>query len=112
MPNRAGKSGSVTAPVIFARRSWLLGSVPLGQSFPRLPRGAYSYAKASTASLRPASYSVRALLLEQFPTLSVLITPGWIVRAGFIAIAGGMVGALYPAWLAGRKDAVEALAYE
>jgi ABC-type antimicrobial peptide transport system permease subunit len=29
-----------------------------------------------------------------------------------IAVAGGLLGALYPAWLASRKDVVEALAYE
>jgi ABC-type antimicrobial peptide transport system permease subunit len=34
------------------------------------------------------------------------------VRAALIAAAGGLVGALYPAWLASRKDVVEALAYE
>jgi putative ABC transport system permease protein len=29
-----------------------------------------------------------------------------------IAIVGGLLGASYPAWLASRKDPVEALAYE
>jgi ABC-type antimicrobial peptide transport system permease subunit len=27
-------------------------------------------------------------------------------------VAGGLLGALYPTWLASRKDPVEALAYE
>jgi putative ABC transport system permease protein len=58
------------------------------------------------------SYAARAFFLSAFPTLSILITGDWIVRAGFIAIGGGMLGALYPAWLASRKDAIEALAYE
>ena len=58
------------------------------------------------------SYAVRAGFLKIFPTLSILITPEWIVRAGLIAILGALVGASYPAWQASRKDAVEALAYD
>ncbi len=58
------------------------------------------------------SYLVRAGFLAIFPTLSVLITTGWIVRAGLIALAGAVIGASYPAWLASRKDAVQALAYD
>jgi putative ABC transport system permease protein len=58
------------------------------------------------------SYLVRAGFLWKFPTLSILITGGWILRAGFIALIGAMIGASYPAWLASRKDAVEALSYD
>jgi len=58
------------------------------------------------------SYAVRAGFLKMFPTLSILITPEWMVKAGLIAIAGAIVGASYPAWQASRKDAVEALAYD
>jgi putative ABC transport system permease protein len=58
------------------------------------------------------SYLVRAGFLALFPTLSILITPGWIFRAGLIALAGALFGASYPAWLASRKDAVQALSYE
>jgi putative ABC transport system permease protein len=58
------------------------------------------------------SYLVRAGFLAIFPTLSVLITPGWIIRAGLIALVGALFGASYPAWLASRKDAVQALSYE
>ena len=58
------------------------------------------------------SYLARAFFLSAFPTLSILITADWIVRAAVIAVAGGLLGALYPAWLASRKDVVEALAYE
>jgi len=58
------------------------------------------------------SYVVRAAFLAGFPTLSILITPGWIARAGAIAMAGALFGASYPAWLASRKDAVEALSYD
>src|SRR5439155_461605 len=55
------------------------------------------------------SYLVRAGFLWKFPTLSILITTDWIFRAGLIALAGAMLGASYPAWMASRKDAVEAL---
>jgi putative ABC transport system permease protein len=58
------------------------------------------------------SYLARAFFLSAFPTLSILITGDWIARAALIAVAGGLLGALYPAWLASRKDVVEALAYE
>jgi putative ABC transport system permease protein len=58
------------------------------------------------------SYLVRAGFLAAFPTLSILITPGWILRAGLIALVGAMVGASYPAWVASRRDAVQALSYD
>ena len=58
------------------------------------------------------SYVSRALFLETFPTLSILITPNWILRSSLIALAGGLLGASYPAWLASRKDAIEALSYD
>jgi len=58
------------------------------------------------------SYAVRAAFLAGFPTLSILITPDWILRAGAIALTGALFGASYPAWLASRKDAVEALSYD
>jgi putative ABC transport system permease protein len=58
------------------------------------------------------SYASRAVLLLKFPTLSILITPGWILKAAVIAIVGGLIGASYPAWMASRKDPIEALAYE
>jgi putative ABC transport system permease protein len=58
------------------------------------------------------SYAVRAAFLAGFPTLSILITTEWILKAGGIALAGAVFGATYPAWLASRKDAVEALAYD
>src|SRR5271154_2298902 len=58
------------------------------------------------------SYLVRAGFLAIFPTLTVLITTGWIIRAGLIALVGAFFGASYPAWLASRKDAVQALSYD
>jgi putative ABC transport system permease protein len=58
------------------------------------------------------SYAVRAAFLAGFPTLSILITPYWVLRAAAIALAGAIIGASYPAWLATRKDPVEALSYD
>jgi len=58
------------------------------------------------------SYAVRGAFLAEFPTLSILITPGWLLRAAGIALVGTIFGASYPAWMASRKDAVEALSYD
>lgn len=58
------------------------------------------------------SYFTRAVLLTKFPTLSILMTTEWLVKSAAIAIVGGIVGASYPAWLASRKDPIEALAYD
>ena len=58
------------------------------------------------------SYAARAAFVARWPTLPIQITAGWILRAAGIAIAGGLLGASYPAWLASRKDPIEALAYE
>jgi putative ABC transport system permease protein len=59
-----------------------------------------------------ASYVARAMFVSSFPTLSIIITPDWIIRSSVIALAGGLLGASYPAWLASRKDAIEALSYD
>jgi len=58
------------------------------------------------------TFAARATLVSLFPTLSVQVTFGWVLRAAAIAIGGGLLGASYPAWLASRKDPIEALAYE
>ena len=58
------------------------------------------------------SYLMKYVLIKFFPAMTILITPGWIFRAAIIAIVGGLFGASYPAWLASRRDPVEALAYE
>jgi putative ABC transport system permease protein len=58
------------------------------------------------------SYAVRAGFLWKFPTLTILITSGWVLRAAGIALFGALLGASYPAWMASRRDAVEALSYD
>jgi putative ABC transport system permease protein len=58
------------------------------------------------------SYVMRVIFLKIFPSLTILITFKWILIASAIALLGGLLGASYPAWLASRRDPVEALAYE
>lgn len=58
------------------------------------------------------SYGGAALLKAVFPTLTILITPGWLLKAVGLAVVGGTLGAAYPAWLAARQDVIVALAYE
>ncbi|MGB0034682.1 MAG: FtsX-like permease family protein [Candidatus Acidiferrales bacterium] len=58
------------------------------------------------------SFLMSSIFIRIFPTLTILITVKWIFRAGLISVLGGLLGGSYPAWLASRKDPVEALAYE
>jgi putative ABC transport system permease protein len=58
------------------------------------------------------TYGVRVLLSSAFPTLHFEIIARWIGQGALIAFAGALLGALYPAWMASRKDPIEALAYE
>lgn len=58
------------------------------------------------------SIGLRAFLLSAFPTLAIDINPLWVARAAAIALGAGLFGAGYPAWLATRKDPVEALFYD
>jgi putative ABC transport system permease protein len=59
-----------------------------------------------------ATYGVRALLNLRFPAFSFELTTAWIVRGAVIALVSSICGALYPAWMAARKDPIDALAYE
>jgi putative ABC transport system permease protein len=58
------------------------------------------------------SFALRSIFLSAFPSMTILITLRWVLIAAAIAIGGGLLGASYPAWIASRKDPVEALAYE
>ncbi|MBI4201464.1 MAG: ABC transporter permease [Chloroflexi bacterium] len=58
------------------------------------------------------SYLFRSLIGVVFPTLPILITGDWLLRAGLIALVASFVGASYPAFRASRLDAIQALAYE
>ncbi len=58
------------------------------------------------------SLAVRAGIVHRLPTLQVVVTGDLIVKATIIAIAGAILGALYPAFKAAQKDPIDALAYE
>jgi putative ABC transport system permease protein len=58
------------------------------------------------------SFLMKTIFVRIFPTMTILIIPKWVVIAGIIALLGGFIGSCYPAWLASRRDPVEALAYE
>jgi putative ABC transport system permease protein len=58
------------------------------------------------------SFLMRSIFTNVFPSLTILITAKWILISTVIAVVGGLLGASYPAWLASRRDPVEALAYE
>ena len=59
-----------------------------------------------------ATYGLRAFFHVRFPTLAFAVTPRWVASAIVIAFLGAMLGALYPAVKAARKDPIDALAYE
>jgi putative ABC transport system permease protein len=50
--------------------------------------------------------------LVRVSSLSVEIEPRWVLFSLAIGLAGGTLGALYPALRAARQDAVDALSYE
>ena len=58
------------------------------------------------------SLAARVGLGHRFPLLPIIVGGNWILRATFIAIAGAIAGALYPAFKAAQKDPIDALAYE
>lgn len=58
------------------------------------------------------TYGVRELITRLYPTQHFEITTNWLVLGALIAFGGSLFGALYPAWMAARKDPIDALAYE
>ncbi len=59
-----------------------------------------------------ASFLIRSVVTAIFPTLMVMITFDWIIRATVFAVMSGIIGSLYPSLKAAKQDPVEALAYE
>jgi putative ABC transport system permease protein len=57
-------------------------------------------------------YAIHAWLDVKFPTLFFEITRGWVIQASIIAFLGAVLGAAYPAFMAARKDPIDALSYE
>jgi len=59
------------------------------------------------------SFSTGHALLARFPTIRIDVgAEHWVLKSAVIAIVGAMIGALYPAIKAARKDPIDALAYE
>jgi putative ABC transport system permease protein len=58
------------------------------------------------------SYVISHLVKAVFPTLVIIITPTWRLRAALFAVLSGIVGSLYPSMKAAAQDPIEALAYE
>lgn len=58
------------------------------------------------------TYLMRLIFHIKFPTLAYAVTPGWVGTAVVIAFSGAMLGAIYPAFKAARKDPIDALSYE
>jgi len=58
------------------------------------------------------TFGVRALLSIKYPLFAFELTDLWFLRGALIGFAGSILGALYPAWMAARKDPIDALAYE
>jgi putative ABC transport system permease protein len=58
------------------------------------------------------SLLARLGIVHRLPTLPVVVTGGWMLRATIIAIVGAIAGAVYPAYKAAQKDPIDALAYE
>jgi putative ABC transport system permease protein len=59
-----------------------------------------------------ATFGIKLLIAHLFPTQHFEFTAVWVAKGAGIAFMGAMLGALYPAWMAARKDPIEALAYE
>jgi putative ABC transport system permease protein len=58
------------------------------------------------------TYGVKFMMVHLFPLQQFDVTGQWIAQGTIIAFLGAIIGALYPAWMAARKDPIDALAYE
>ena len=58
------------------------------------------------------SFITRAIVLAKFPTIPFPISLHWVIQATILSVLGALIGAVYPAFKAARKDPIDALAYE
>lgn len=58
------------------------------------------------------SVLAREGIINRFPTVRVIVEMEWVVKATVIAMTGALLGAIYPAYRAAKKDPIDALAYE
>jgi len=59
-----------------------------------------------------STYAVKEVVSWLRPTLTIAVTPEWLLQAVALALLGAVLGSLYPALRAAGTDAVTALAYE
>ena len=58
------------------------------------------------------SFALQFIFHSRMPQVDFVITYDWVLKAIGIALAGAVLGALYPAAKAARKDPIDALSYE
>ena len=58
------------------------------------------------------TFGTRSVIHVFAPTWSTSIVKSWWPRAGVIALAASLLGAIYPGLKAARQDAIEALSYD
>jgi putative ABC transport system permease protein len=58
------------------------------------------------------TYCIQMVFMHFLPTHQFEITLAWLGNAAAIAFVGAICGAIYPAFMAARKDPIDALAYE
>jgi putative ABC transport system permease protein len=58
------------------------------------------------------SYVGKGLVESQFPLITIILFPSWLVWGSIIAVVGATLGAFYPAARAAYQDPIEALSYE
>ncbi len=75
-------------------------------------REAAVIAIVGTATGMLMTLGVRFAILHFNPAFSFIVPGQWWGIAAAIAVVGALLGALYPAWKASRKDPIDALAYE
>jgi putative ABC transport system permease protein len=88
----------------------------LGASRLRIMRDIVAESMILTALGVVAGYALTlgaaAAIRSAYPLLDVDIGASWMARAAALGIAGGLLGALYPAWFAARQEPVRALSWE
>ena len=60
----------------------------------------------------PGGIDVPPLIHVFAPTWTATIVKAWWWKAGLIALAAALIGAVYPGFKAAKQDAIEALAYD
>ncbi len=58
------------------------------------------------------AYGTRWLIATLVPSINQVIVPDWWGVAAGLAMAGALIGAVYPGLKAARQDAIEALSYD